>query len=544
MENVKMQKQEEYIDIFRGCIVGGAAGDALGYPVEFISCQAIQKRYGDKGITEYSVDIRSGKALISDDTQMTLFTAAGLLVCRAHGGDMSRYAASAYQDWLATQCMSYSPELRPDGVSWLLDVPELYSRRAPGSTCISALEQRKKGADEVLNSSKGCGGVMRIAPVALACFAEGESIGFADEAAAEIAAITHGHPLGYISAAALTHIIYRICEGKSISAAVMDSVDAIEARYSNDAEELVRLMYFAVELAENGQDDISNINELGEGWVAEEALAIAVYCALKYENDFSGGITAAVNHSGDSDSTGAITGNILGAYIGFDGIDEKWKNDLELYKVILEIADDLCGCSDDEAMRVKYIETRRVKDFGALPLRVIRGNITKVSNAEAIVNAANNSLLGGGGVDGAIHAAAGPGLLNECRKLNGCHTGGAKITWAYDLPCRYVIHTVGPIWRGGMCGEDELLAECYRNSLMLAVERGIRTIAFPSIATGAYGFPEDRAARIALKTAMNFIDVYPGVFELIEWVLFEDRTYRIYETELDRLYSESGVVIE
>ncbi|HHX44168.1 MAG TPA: O-acetyl-ADP-ribose deacetylase [Chloroflexi bacterium] len=138
-------------------------------------------------------------------------------------------------------------------------------------------------------------------------------------------------------------------------------------------------------------------------------------------------------------------------------------------------------------------------------LRVVEGDITQME-VDAIVNAANRSLLGGGGVDGAIHRAAGPGLLAECRTLGGCETGEAKITHGYNLPARWVIHTVGPVWQGGGRGEDELLASCYRNSLTLAVERGIRTIAFPAISTGAYGFPMGRAARIAVREVKRFLE--------------------------------------
>ncbi|HHV96682.1 MAG TPA: O-acetyl-ADP-ribose deacetylase [Clostridiaceae bacterium] len=159
-------------------------------------------------------------------------------------------------------------------------------------------------------------------------------------------------------------------------------------------------------------------------------------------------------------------------------------------------------------------------------LVIINGDITTME-VDAIVNAANNTLLGGGGVDGAIHRAAGPELLEECKKLNGCKTGEAKVTKGYNLPAKYVIHTVGPIWQGGEMGEDELLASCYRNSLKIAEEMGLKTIAFPSISTGAYRFPVNRAARIAVNEISNFLEISKSVSKVFI-VCFDNKTYDSY----------------
>lgn len=173
-------------------------------------------------------------------------------------------------------------------------------------------------------------------------------------------------------------------------------------------------------------------------------------------------------------------------------------------------------------------------------IKTIKNDITKIKDVQAIVNAANSSLLGGGGVDGAIHRAAGPGLLEECRTLRGCETGQAKITKAYNLPCDYVIHTVGPIWRGGRSKEEELLASCYFHSMQLALEHEIRTIAFPSISTGVYHFPIELAAKIAVKTVSRFLEGNENRFDLVEWVLFDSETERVYEAEVDNLYRQIG----
>ena len=343
-------------DKIRGSLIGGAAGDALGYAIEFLGEYEIFKRYGNSGIREYSLDSVSGKALISDDTQMTLFTAEGIINW-CSGNERHRleqlrfYENHAYQDWLTTQEISFedsqyvmknASETIPKG---LMNVSELYSRRAPGITCLSALEKRKiqdrtNGSfiEDKINNSKGCGSVMRAAPVG---FLNGHPIQEIDIESAEIAAM-----FGYMPAAVLSHVIHGIIYNDNqmtLKEIVEDARDAVAKIFKNDehVDELINIINDAIDLSENNDSDLNNIHRLGEGWVSEEALAIALYCSLRYHYDFSECIIKAVNHKGDSDSTGAIAGNIIGAWLGYDEIESKWKDNLELEEVIVELANNL-----------------------------------------------------------------------------------------------------------------------------------------------------------------------------------------------------------
>ncbi len=351
------------IDQYRGCLIGGAVGDALGYAVEFMSNREIRRKYGAQGITAYELD--RGKARISDDTQMTLYTANGLLradTIRHQDGLVSFPSAiwRCYRDWLKTQYSTHEP----GEFSWLNNIPELNHPRAPGGTCLRALRSGVPGSvADPTNESKGCGGVMRVAPVAL--FAGDDfSTEILDMLGAEAAALTHGHPMGYIPASMLVHIIYLLThrDGMTLPQAVAESAQAMADLFGDVPElaDLLELIELAVRLASDPDvTDYAAVSALGEGWVAEETLAIAVYCVLRYPDDFEKAMIASVNHSGDSDSTGAVAGNILGAHLGLSAIPEKFLRDLELKETVLEIADDLYyGCPDpiDEVWRAKYVD--------------------------------------------------------------------------------------------------------------------------------------------------------------------------------------------
>ena len=260
-----------------------------------------------------------------------------------------------------------------------MDIPALYRCRAPGNTCLSALTQQlgqpplESYIGQPQNHSKGCGGVMRVAPLGVSRYTA-VPIDALDREGAELAAITHGHSLGYMPAAVLTHILHRIVypeRAQTLLQIVREARDTVRALFAGDKhlDELTARIDLAIRLADNDEPDLANIHRLGEGWVAEETLAIAIYCALRHTDDFSAGIIAAVNHCGDSDSTGAVTGNILGALLGYDAIDKAWTRDLELRDVILELADDLdrrpaClqDCRNiDRDWAQKYVEGRAVR---------------------------------------------------------------------------------------------------------------------------------------------------------------------------------------
>lgn len=340
-------------EMVRGCLLGGATGDALGAPVEFAKWHDIRARFGDGGIQDFAPAYgRTGA--ITDDTQMTLWTAEGVLrgITRANergvGTPMSTMPG-AYLRWLYTQDARLPRHFdlsdrrhvvgdarTPPG--WLLGVARLHAPRAPGNTNLSALRSGLMGSrTDRINDSKGCGGVMRVAPVALVHDSDPES---AFELGCDAAALTHTHPTGWLAAGALAAILAQLREGVALANAATRVIGRLQVE--PDHGETTRALESALALhARGGEPTPEAVESLGGGWTAEEALAIALYAALAAADDFARGVRIAVNHSGDSDSTGSIAGQLLGLTLGEGAIPSTWLDELELREEITAVADDL-----------------------------------------------------------------------------------------------------------------------------------------------------------------------------------------------------------
>ena len=380
----------------RGSLIGGAIGDALGYQIEF------KRNIKDKEITKYQDD----KGIISDDTQMCLFTANALLWRETRGSlkgiamPPEKAIYEAYLDWLDTQNNTNNH----NSISWIKGISELNIERAPGNTCLSALSSGKMGTiDEPINNSKGCGGIMRVAPVGL--YAKDSKT--AGMIGAESSAITHGHPLGilpsYILASMINMIVYN---NENIESALDKSIqqyyDDFNKFNKEDVDYLMELINKAKKLAKENISDVEAITSLGEGWVAEETFAIAIYSCLKYSNSFQDAIICAVNHDGDSDSTGAVAGNIIGAYLGYDAIPNYYKDNVELKDIILELADDLSleipiseySSKKDEKWENKYLYCNNIFENNELSEDdVINLLIEKIENMNSNTEFTFSSLL-------------------------------------------------------------------------------------------------------------------------------------------------------
>jgi len=336
-------------DLYVGCLLGGAIGDALGAPVEFMSATEITSRFGPGGIQDY-VPAFGKLGAITDDTQMTLFTAEGVVRSWVRAFVHAPCAipgqiAMAYQRWLHTQGLQH-PMHNHCLNGWLITHRNLFARRAPGGTCLSGLQSMKTRGDLANNDSKGCGGVMRVAPIGM-YFATLATKGDASksdllkeafETGCRSAAITHGHPTGQLASGAFAALVMLLLTNTSLERAIEVVLPLLVAHPEH--EETTLAIKHACRLAKERPNDSGALGDLGGGWIAEEALAIALYCALS-ATDFRAGVVLAVNHGGDSDSTGSMAGQLLGALYGASAIPTSWRTPLELGAVIEAVAYDL-----------------------------------------------------------------------------------------------------------------------------------------------------------------------------------------------------------
>lgn len=331
---------------FTGYLLGGASGDALGAPVEFMRLDAIRSRFGEPGIRDF-VPAYGLVGAITDDTQMTLFTAEAMIRSFMRSKDrgicsVEAVTGYAYHRWLVTQReRSHCDDFIRDWPGWLFGHKELHKRRAPGNTCLSSLRDAQTAAAFATNDSKGCGAVMRMAPVGLAGWRFGWDPAYIMELGANAGHLTHGHPTGCLAAGAFAVMIHALLNGATVLDAANTALTCL-ARHEGH-EETTQALAGACALARNGTSPDDAIRQMGEGWVAEEALAIGAYCAL-VSRSLEDGVILAVNIDGDSDSTGSIAGNLLGAIHGVRGIPARWLEQLELRDVIEEIAGDLHDC--------------------------------------------------------------------------------------------------------------------------------------------------------------------------------------------------------
>lgn len=336
---------------YLGCLLGGAIGDAMGAPLEFLDEEAIQQRYGDKGLRY--VRKKGSSYKFTDDTQMTIFTIKGLLNSFSKINSLIvepdyNIIYDAYQDWYKTQINANTLEVSENNV---FDRKELYAKRGPGLTCLTALESNVKGTIEnPVNNSYGNGAVMRSAPIGLMYYNKPE---LAFKIGVKAGALTHGHHRAYLPAGFQAALIANIVKGYSLSDSINNSI-AILSRYS-DNQEFMALLKKAISFAKSDIAPNVAIKTLGRGFAGDEAVAISVYCALKNPDNYKKAITMAINHGGDSDTTGAITGNILGAYLGSDAISRNLKENLELSDLLNKCAGYLF-IEDSEEKMVKNIQ--------------------------------------------------------------------------------------------------------------------------------------------------------------------------------------------
>lgn len=561
-------------DRFLGCFLGGAVGDALGYPVEFLSEPDIQTEFGPEGIRILAQAGKYRSAVISDDTQMTLFVINGLLYGMTNRtdpdgsirpyNDLNHHNAVwlAHQEWLGTQGDTSRMPDPEHPKMWIYHEPDLHALRAPGGTCLSAIRNCQHGGhlNDAVNNSKGCGAVMKAAPFGLLktydpSLHHGTYLIGVYKNAAALGAQTHGHPLGYMSAAALAVMLAAIVHYRPGAYETLQ--DAILSSFTGSHEasqEILAGLNTAVSLAlDPSISDLDAIHQLGEGWVAEEALYIAVFCAVRYQHDFARAIRTAVNHKGDSDSTGSICGNLLGAWLGKDAVAEAFDlRDLEMQDLIEELATDFYQAVEEGIpvgnvqWDAKYRQgkklspeeltaelAKRNKNLPIAPLERSHVYVTCGTldfdhiDADVVVCPTDTRLSGSGGLDRQIHLRAGQALNHACRKVcqaKELSSGDTHVTPGYDLTAQWIVHAVTPVTqiKNGKITNQAQLEFCYTNCLRRLKQAPICppfsdsaatstiSIAMPLLGTGSLGWPVDVSLECAWNAILTFVSECAG----------------------------------
>lgn len=327
---------ENKLSKYKGCIIGGAIGDAFGIPVEFMNLKKIWKQYGEKGLDRL-ISNTDNVSKFSDDTQLTIFTAKGLLSSGVRDFGYKKMPNmkilfDSYKDWYSMCALS-----QKRGTGWISGLKELLSNGGSGKTCMKVLSDNTMGSIKShINGSKTCGGVMRVAPIGLLYYKYPE---FAFKVANECAAITHGHPNAYLSAGFYASLIASMVKGADLNSAIKNALAILKKE--KHSEELYKMLQKAIALSKLNIEPHEAITSIGKGWNGDEAISMAIYAVLRFPNDYKKAIMCAANHGGDSDTVASIAGGISGTHLGIEKIPQEYQNKIQLYDKLIALAKDL-----------------------------------------------------------------------------------------------------------------------------------------------------------------------------------------------------------
>lgn len=477
-------------------IIGHAIGDAMGVPVEFKDREQLL----ENPVTDMRRSYAGNPGIWSDDTSMEIATIDSYINNNSWNYDDIMIN---FGDWIN--------DSKYTAAGYTFDV---------GRTCLSAIRNYLEKDASALESglddfnSNGNGSLMRILPVAIYCYKKDLNKNDIYQLTKNISSLTHRHEISILGC--YIYVLYTINLFKGIDK--QEAYDIIKNEdYSMFSRDSVECYYRIL------KDDLNEltIDDIKSSGYIVDSLEASMWVLLK-ANNYIDSILGAVNLGGDTDTIAAITGSMAGIIYGYDAIPKKWINQLARKDYLLELSEKFENCLKDDIEILDEPEDDN-------SIEVIQGDLTSM-DYDIIVNAANESLMGGGGIDGIIHYKAGPELLEECKKLNGCEIGSAKMTDAYNLPCKKIIHACGPVYYGNREKAPSLLKSCYKKCLEIAEQYRVDnkldtiTIGFPCISTGIYGYPKDEACKIAIDTVKK----YSNKNIKVKLVCYDELDYKLY----------------